>query len=623
MDSPWRIELFGGLRATRGDRVLTRFRTQKTAALFAYLAFYSRRTHPRELLIELFWPEDDPETGRHKLSVALSSLRRELEPPGVADGAVLVTERFSAGLNSDAVASDVREFETGLAAAARADDPTDRASRLIQAIDLYQGDLLPGYYEDWALREQERLQAIYLQALRQLIEHYQGVDDLERAAGYLTRLVDAEPTNEAAHRELIQLWAALGRPAAALRSYAQLQRALKRELDAQPSPATRHLIREIRSRGAAEARAPAGAPGQTVPSTLAAEQEPAGGTLGVESVGGAVPLTSRFYIVRAADGRFREAIARHESIVLVKGPRQVGKSSLLARGLKDAREAGARVVLTDFQALNAAHLASVNALLLALAEDIADQLGIAVSPAAAWEERRGANPNFRRYLAEQVLGDDNPPLVWALDEVDRLFHCEFSSEIFGLFRAWHNERALSPAAPWSRLTLAIAYATEAHLFIRDLNQSPFNVGVRLELADFTLEQVEELNRRYGSPLRDPEELARFVGLIGGHPYLVRRGLHELITGAADISILEADAHSPAGLFGDHLRHMLHALRQDSELCEAIRGLLAGTGLPSEEEFYRLRGAGLLTGESPQDAEPRCDVYRRYLERQLLGSPPAP
>ena len=90
-------------------------------------------------------------------------------------------------------------------------------------------------------------------------------------------------------------------------------------------------------------------------------------------------------------------------------------------------------------------------------------------------------------------------------------------KVFGLFRSWHNERALDPQGPWGRFTLAIAYATEAHLFITDLNQSPFNVGTRLALADFTLEQVAELNWRYGSPLRGEPELAGFVHLAGGHP----------------------------------------------------------------------------------------------------------
>jgi len=84
--------------------------------------------------------------------------------------------------------------------------------------------------------------------------------------------------------------------------------------------------------------------------------------------------------------------------------------------------------------------------------------------------------------------------------------------------------------------------TEAHLFITDLNQSPFNVGTRLTLEDFTCDQVADLNRRYGSPLRHPSEVARLFHLVGGQPYLVRRGLHELVTRGLTIGALEDQAN---------------------------------------------------------------------------------
>ena len=61
MDTPWHIELLGRLRATQGDHVVTRFRARRTGALLAYLAYYLERPHPREVLIELLWPEAEPQ----------------------------------------------------------------------------------------------------------------------------------------------------------------------------------------------------------------------------------------------------------------------------------------------------------------------------------------------------------------------------------------------------------------------------------------------------------------------------------------------------------------------------------------------------------------------------------
>lgn len=352
------------------------------------------------------------------------------------------------------------------------------------------------------------------------------------------------------------------------------------------------------------------------PSTSPLPAPPASQEL-LEPVGGAVPLGSRFYIVRSTDEKFRAAIARQDSIVLVKGARQVGKTSLLARGLQQAREAGAKIILTDFQNLSAADLEATERLYLTLAESIADQLDLAVYPDAVWKSGRSPSINFEQYLRREVLHKISAPLVWGLDEVDRLFTCAFGSEVFGLFRSWHNKRALDPSGPWQRLTLAIAYATEAHLFITDLNQSPFNVGTRLQLEDFTFAQVLELNERYGQPLPDKAQVARFYRLVSGHPWLVRRGLHELVANRLDLTALEVVSDHDEGPFGDHLRRLLLSILQDAELSEVVRGLLQGRPCPTPESFYRLRSAGIIMGDSAKEARPRCQLYASWLEKHLL------
>jgi hypothetical protein len=338
-----------------------------------------------------------------------------------------------------------------------------------------------------------------------------------------------------------------------------------------------------------------------------------------EPVGGALPLDSAFYIVRPTDEEFMAALGRRDCIVLVKGAGQMGKTSLLARGLQQAREAGDQVVLTDFQMFSPAHLTSGKALALTLAAGIADQLELPVLPEAVWSEHRSATVNLERYLRREVLGPLSARLVWGLDEVDRLFPYASANEVFGLFRSWHNRRALDPAGPWSRLTLALAYATEAHLFIADLNLSPFNVGTQVALEDFTPEQVEELNRRYQAPLRSAEEVERFYRLVNGQPHLVRRGLSELVKPGMDWATLEAQADGEEGPFGDHLRHLLVSLSRDAALTDIVRGLLRGEPCPTSESFYRLRSAGVIKGHSGSDFQFRCPLYQTYLERHLLGT----
>ena len=185
-----------------------------------------------------------------------------------------------------------------------------------------------------------------------------------------------------------------------------------------------------------------------------------------------------------------------------------------------------------------------------------------------------------------------------------------------MFRAWYNKRALDPRGPWGRLTLAIAYATEARLFITDLNQSPFNVGTHVALHDFTLEQVTELNRLYGDPLHTPGELNDFMDLLGGQPFLTRRRLHEMVTKHLSFSALAPLAARDDGAFGGHLRRLSFALQQDRGLAEVVKGVLLGKRCQTAESFYRLCSAGVLAGESAESARPRCQLYATYLKRIL-------
>jgi len=336
----------------------------------------------------------------------------------------------------------------------------------------------------------------------------------------------------------------------------------------------------------------------------------------LEPAGGAVPLDSSFYITRPTDEQFRNALARQESIILIKGARQMGKTSLLGRGLQLARQSGTPVILTDFQKLQASDFQSIERFFMALRDMIVEQIGLPEAQFKTWDDHRNPNSNFERFWRQEILEYFQGPVAWGCDEFDRLFATNFGSEVCGLFRSWHNERVLDPASPWSRLTLSIAYATEAHLFITDLNQSPFNVGTRLSLEDFTLDQVTELNRRYGEPLESASALAAFYQLVSGHPYLVRRALQEMVQQDLSLPAFEVQATDEEGIFGDHLRRILVSLSQEPELQESMRQVLEGKPCPTTSAFYRLRSAGLVAGNSPADSRPRCQLYEIYLKRHL-------
>ncbi len=164
METPWQIQLLGGLSACKGDHCITRFATSRAAALLARLALFPRRTHAREELADLLWPEADLEAGRLSLRVCLASLRRQLEPPGTLTGSVLIADRTTVRLNSQSCQSDAAAFEAAIQEAARAQTLEKKREALDNALGLYGGELLPGFYDEWILDERERLTAVQEEA---------------------------------------------------------------------------------------------------------------------------------------------------------------------------------------------------------------------------------------------------------------------------------------------------------------------------------------------------------------------------------------------------------------------------------------------------------------------------
>src|SRR5438270_615062 len=104
-DKRWRIELFGQLCAGRAGTVVTHFRTQKSALLLAYLALFCeaasrrQRSHLRDELAYLLWPDSDAESSRSSLRYALTLVRRVLEPEGVPRGSIVIADRASVQLD--------------------------------------------------------------------------------------------------------------------------------------------------------------------------------------------------------------------------------------------------------------------------------------------------------------------------------------------------------------------------------------------------------------------------------------------------------------------------------------------------------------------------------------------
>jgi hypothetical protein len=329
---------------------------------------------------------------------------------------------------------------------------------------------------------------------------------------------------------------------------------------------------------------------------------------------GTIRLDSPFYVRRREDGIVERCLEQAGSTIVIKGPRQSGKSSLLARAHALSKSQGRRSVYLDFQTFDDPQLASLGAILQTMARRIARTLKTTVQPADVWDsDLLGEKGSFAEFLVTAVL--DGPPVVLLLDEVDRLFDRPYRGDFFAAVRGWHNNRATEDA--WENLHLLLGHATDPALWIENLNESPFNVGDRLRLdSGFTREEVADLNDRHGRPLHSPDEIAGLMELVGGHPYLIRQALYVQATERWPLTRLREEAAKDTGPFGDHLRRHLWALHQNERLHDVVAKIARGAGCEDETLFQRLLAAGLVSGETRATARLRCDLYKQYFSRHL-------
>lgn len=230
--APVRIQLLGPLRVTRGDRVTTKFRTQKTAALLGYLAYHLGRPHRREDLIGLLWPDHAPAQARNSLSQAISSLRHELELPEEPPGSVLVADRHAVALEPSSVEVDVDSLRKAI----QAQEP--------RGLGLYAAPLLLGLSEPWIETERFALHDRFVSAAELVIAQLEGMGDLQGAVRLALRWLESEPSSGPAARTAVRLLLLQGRPQDARVAYRDHERGL-RSLGLKPTQDIQTLVEGI------------------------------------------------------------------------------------------------------------------------------------------------------------------------------------------------------------------------------------------------------------------------------------------------------------------------------------------------------------------------------------------
>ncbi|MEG3896438.1 MULTISPECIES: AAA-like domain-containing protein [unclassified Microcoleus] len=354
----------------------------------------------------------------------------------------------------------------------------------------------------------------------------------------------------------------------------------------------------------------------------------------LEFPGGPIPIDSPFYIDRSgAEARACAEISKPGSLIRIKAPRKMGKSSLMLRIIHAAVDRGYRTVTVDFQQADEAVFASLDKFLRWLCVNVARQLKLEPNLAEFWDEDMGSKVSCTIYFENYLLEQIDSPILLVLNEVNRVFErANIAQEFLPLLRSWYEKSR--QFSSWKKLRIVVIHSTEIYIAL-SLNQSPFNVGMPIKLSEFTAEQVQDLACRHGLNWSDSAPIEQLMNMVGGHPYLVHLALYHLAIlqqnrlsvdrdepgkelGRAELEELLTAAPTHRGIYSDYLQNQSIAIQQQPELASAFQQVVDAKNSVHLEPLmaYQLDSMGLVKLEG-NNCSLSCELYRLYFQGQNL------
>ncbi len=337
---------------------------------------------------------------------------------------------------------------------------------------------------------------------------------------------------------------------------------------------------------------------------------------------GLIPLDSTFYVERSpVESRCYEEITRSGALIRIKAPSQMGKTSLMVRILAHAKQQNPNEVRTVALSLQRAERCIFNDLdkfLRWFCAAITRKLQLPHKVEDYWSETFGSKSNCTAYFEDCLLPDINGVLVLALDQVEEVFlHPEIADDFFTLLRSWYEEAAYGDSGNplWQNFRLVIVHSTEVYIPL-DINKSPFNVGLAIELQTFTYQQVFNLAQVYKINLSEAE-LSELMQLVDGHPYLIQQALYHLAQQDLTLKQLIRTAATDAGIYNNHLHRHLRSLQEHPQLAAAYEQVIHSSNPVELEQIlaFKLHSMGLVKLQGNQVIS-SCELYRQYFEEAL-------
>lgn len=334
-----------------------------------------------------------------------------------------------------------------------------------------------------------------------------------------------------------------------------------------------------------------------------------------ELPGGQVDVASQFYVERPPiEERCYQTILQPSALIRIKAPRQMGKTSLMAKILHRASAQNYRTVPLTFQLVDKTVFANLDKFLKWFCAYVGRELHIANQLDDYWDDIFGSKVNCKDYFEKYLLPQIDTPLVLGLDEIDRVFqYPDIAEDFLGLLRAWHEESKRRDI--WKKLRLIVVHSTEVYIPM-NINQSPFNVGLPVDLPEFNAGQIQDLAARHNLNWSDAE-VEKLMAIVGGHPYLVRVALYHISRGDLTLDELKESAIADAGIYSDHLRRQLWNLEEYPELAAGMKEIAAANSPVQLKaiQAFKLDSLGLVKLQG-NECVPRCELYRQYFRSHL-------
>jgi len=358
---------------------------------------------------------------------------------------------------------------------------------------------------------------------------------------------------------------------------------------------------------------------QQVSSSLASETTPQPRVSSKNFIlpGGAMAVNSRFYIMRQADQDVFEAIHNtQQTLVAIRGASQTGKTSLIMHtsAAVDITKSQIQRAFVDLQGLPKTTFRSLDTIWRTITLRIAAQLKVKKWNKDSWDsDIEDHEENISQFLEGYVFEQNERPLLICLDEVNRVFTTSIKSEFFGSIRVFYNRGALDPM--WKNVKWLLATSSEPAFFIEDGDQSPFNIGLQVDLDTFTIEELAIFARRHGLSFGTPE-LEAIINYCGGRPYLVHILFYHLVRRSHSLDQLFNTQTAGNGVFRSHLWHYMKQFQKEPELAHTMKKVIAGEGCDSLILEERLESAGLVRRDKNQKIVSLCRLYSEYFGQEL-------